>query len=140
MILARHSVDSSAAPQALWQRWAEVRTWPDWDPSLASASLEGAFEAGARLRLVPKGGQPREFRIKELDAGGRFTLEARLLGATLCQVHRVEASSLGSRATVQIEIHGWLGWLHGWFLKGLLRAALPLALRGVARAASTPPQ
>ncbi len=140
MILARHSVETCASPQAIWVRWAEVASWPAWDPALAAATLEGPFDSGSRIRFLSRERQPSEFRIGAFNSGESFTLEASLLGARLRRSHRVEPSALGSRATVQIEIRGWLGWLHAWFLRGPWQAATPVALRGLARAASGLPE
>ena len=42
-----HSVETKAAPEAVWRVWSDVERWPEWNADLERADLSGPFAAGA---------------------------------------------------------------------------------------------
>ena len=64
MILARHSLETNAAPEAVWRRWVDVGTWPDWDRALEGAGIDGISRPHAahhlRSRVARRGTRSRQ--------------------------------------------------------------------------------
>lgn len=136
--LARHSLQTNASPEAVWRRWVDVATWPDWDRSLEGASLEGPFQAGTQGFLRLQDGRRMAFTITSVEPGRTFLLQCRLPGAVLSMDHRLEPSPHGSRLRREVRLSGWLAWLQARRLRTFLQENVPPALRTLARIAERP--
>lgn len=138
MILARHSLQTNASPEAVWRRWVDVGTWPDWDRSLEGAGLDGPFQPGTGGFLRMQEGRRMVFAIASVAPGRGFVLECRLPGAVLRMDHLVEPSTHGSRLQREVRLTGWLAWLQARRLRTFLQENVPPALRTLARIAERP--
>ena len=87
--LATADVTTSAAPAAIFARWADMSTWPEWNLDTEWARLDGAFVQGATGVLKPKGGPKVRFTVQKLVPGRAFVDVSRLFGARLTFDHRV---------------------------------------------------
>ena len=133
---AEHTLDTSAEPDAVWARLAEVSTWPEWDVGVTWAELSGPFSAGSQGRMKVRGEGTRSFRLARVEPKTIFTALVRLPFAEIRHTHAQEASAMGTRMTHRIEIHGILSWLYGWSLGRRLREDLAPSMRRLARLAS----
>jgi hypothetical protein len=107
MWAAEHSVETSAAPEAIWRLWADVPRWPAWNADLAEAELDGGFTAGSSIRMTSREGDSVELRIAEASEPELFVDEAVLDGLTIRTTHRVDR--LGAdrvRIVYRMEISG----------------------------------
>ncbi|HWQ11138.1 MAG TPA: SRPBCC family protein, partial [Holophaga sp.] len=59
-----HTVETTAAPEAVWARWQAMETWPEWDEDLTAASLDGPWQAGSRITLTRIGGRRELFTVE----------------------------------------------------------------------------
>jgi hypothetical protein len=69
MWATEHSIETTAAPEAIWRLWADVPHWPKWNADLAHAELTGEFVAGSMIRMTSVEGESVDLRIAE--AAGR---------------------------------------------------------------------
>jgi len=138
LILARHSLETNAAPEAVWRRWVDVGTWPDWDRALEGAGIDGPFQVGTGGHLKLQDGRRLPFRIVALAPGRDFVLECRLPGAVLHLAHGVEAAPHGSRLHREVRLGGWLAWLQARRLRTFHQEHVPPSLRTLARIAERP--
>jgi hypothetical protein len=46
-VLAHHEVEIQATLDEVWRLHTDVNAWTTWQSDIATASIEGAFEAGA---------------------------------------------------------------------------------------------
>lgn len=138
MILSRHSLETNAAADALWRRWLDLSTWPEWDPGLAAAGLEGPFQTGTRGHLDLKAGGRLPFTLAAVEPGSAFLLEAALPGARLRLLHRLEPSPHGVRLVREARLEGWLAWFQARRLKSFQPEPLAAALRALARLTAEP--
>jgi DNA-binding MarR family transcriptional regulator len=76
MWATEHSVETSAALEEIWQLWADVADWPDWNGDIERIELIGPFAAGSRILMTPIGEEPIELRIAEAVEPERFVDEA----------------------------------------------------------------
>src|ERR1700675_4049046 len=60
---AEHSIETTAAPEAIWRLWAGVAGWPGWNADLELAELSGRFAAGSTITMTPHGQEPIELAI-----------------------------------------------------------------------------
>ena len=56
MLIIKHTVETTASPQTIWDIWQDVKNWPTWDHGIEFSTLEGPFQNGTRGTLKPKGG------------------------------------------------------------------------------------
>jgi uncharacterized protein YndB with AHSA1/START domain len=106
MWTAEHTMETSAAPEAIWRAWADVPRWPEWNADLALAELAGEFAAGSTIRMTSVDGDTVELRIAEADEPQLFVDEAELGGVTVRTTHRVEAGGPERRIIYRMEISG----------------------------------
>jgi uncharacterized protein YndB with AHSA1/START domain len=102
-----HSVETSASAQAVWQLWADVERWPEWNAGVDRIELRGPFAVGSTILMTPPGDEPVELRITEADDPDLFVDEADGGDFVVRTTHRVEPiGAERSRITYRIEITG----------------------------------
>jgi hypothetical protein len=107
MWASEHSVETSAAPEAIWRLWADVAEWPAWNGDIERIELIGPFVAGSRILMTPIGQEPIELRIAEAVEPDFFVDEAQMGEIVVRTMHRVErlAPDRG-RVTYRMEMTG----------------------------------
>ena len=108
-----HSVETSAAPAAIWRLWADVESWGTWNADIESIQISGPFAAGAEIVMTPAGQDPVHLRVAEATVDELFVDEARFDGLLLRTVHRIErldgldqGGRLRTRVVYRMEITG----------------------------------
>ncbi|BCY13269.1 SRPBCC family protein [Actinoplanes sp. L3-i22] len=101
--IATAQLTSDLQPQAFFERWADMATWPEWNTDTAWVRLDGPFRTGATGKLKPKGGPVTRFVVTSLVPGREFTDVSLLLGARLTFQHLVTVDAAGS-TTVSVEV------------------------------------
>jgi hypothetical protein len=101
--IAAAKITTDVLPQAFFERWADMATWPQWNTDTEWVRLDGPFRAGATGQLKPKGGPTTRFVITSLVPGREFTDVSLLLGARLTFQHLVDVDS-SSRTTVSVQV------------------------------------
>lgn|GEM_PF-2221068 len=51
MWLTEHSIETTVSPEAIWQQWADVASWPEWNADIERIELDGPFGRRGRGRL-----------------------------------------------------------------------------------------
>src|SRR5262245_56231445 len=107
MWTTEHSIETSAAPEAIWRLWADVPGWSAWNGDIERIELHGPFAAESRIVMTPVGGEPIELRIAEAVEPEWFVDEADMGEIVVRTVHRVEPLDAGRvRLTYRMEITG----------------------------------
>ncbi len=105
--LGSASATSTTAPAAIFARWADMATWPEWNADTEWVRLDGPFVEGATGVLKPKGGPKVKFVVTTLTATD-FVDVSLLMGAKLTFAHHIVATPEGSRITVKVTLDGLL--------------------------------
>ncbi len=101
------NIETSAAPTAIWEIWADVPQWPEWNADLERAELSGPFAAGSTITMIPHGEESIELRIAEAVEPEVFVDEANLGDVVVRTVHRIEHLDDGRiRIVYGMEITG----------------------------------
>jgi uncharacterized protein YndB with AHSA1/START domain len=106
--LAHLSTYVPVSPEALWARWADPDTHPEWSHDLAWVRLEEPMAPGARGHLRPKGGPRSAFAVTELVPDRTFADTTHLPGARLTFRHHAEPAPGGAQVTVTVTVEGVL--------------------------------
>jgi uncharacterized protein YndB with AHSA1/START domain len=102
-----HTIDTTAAPEQVWQLWANVEEWPEWNVDIERIELDGAFAPDGRIVMTPFGEEPVELRIAEAIAPEVFVDEADFGAVVVRTIHRVDrCDGERSRITYRMEITG----------------------------------
>ncbi|MFF2194172.1 SRPBCC family protein [Streptomyces sp. NPDC058157] len=102
-----HTIETTAAPAAIWRLWADVEHWGDWNPGVERIAIDGPFAAGARITMTPPGEDPIPLVVAEAVRDESFVDEARFGGLLLRTVHRIDPAGDGLvRVTYRMEISG----------------------------------
>ena len=46
-----HSLETTAAPERIWQTCPDVPGWACWNPDIEQVSIEGAFAVGSEIAM-----------------------------------------------------------------------------------------
>ena len=107
MWAAEHTIETTAAPEAVWRLWTDVARWPEWNAGVERAELAGPFAAGTTITMVPPGEEPIELRIAEAVEPERFVDQADLGDVVVRTIHRLERlDEARSRVVYRMEITG----------------------------------
>jgi uncharacterized protein YndB with AHSA1/START domain len=102
-----HTIETSAAPERIWEIWADVARWSEWNGDIEQIELVGAFAAGARIVMTPFGQEPIELRVAEAEEPELFVAEADFGDVVVRTTHLVESvDDRRSRVTYRMEISG----------------------------------
>lgn len=102
-----HSIETDAAPEAIWALWADVENWGVWNGDVGSIQINGPFAAGTDFVMTPAGQDPVHLVIAEAVPGEGFVDEARFGGLVLRTSHRADTGErLRTKVTYRMEITG----------------------------------
>ena len=134
--IASAHVVAAAPPSAIFERWADVATWPQWNADTEWVRLDGAFTQGGTGVLKPKGGPKVKFVIEKLT-DTEFVDVSRLFGARLTFSHLVTPDPDGCAVDVAVTMSGPLAWLWSRILGNGLASSVQPDLEALARAAES---
>jgi len=107
MWFVEHTIEASAAPEAIWKLWEDVPNWSQWNADLEGAELSGAFVPGSAIRMRSVGGDTIDLKIAEAVEPEVFIDEADLGTIVVRTIHRAEAIAPGrTRIVYGMEITG----------------------------------
>ena len=102
-----YSVETTAAPEALWRHWSDMAAWPQWNDGIKTIEVEGPFKAGTVFTMTPPGDEPIRMRLVEVKLGESFTDEMDARDFVVRTEHRLEPAAAGlTRITYRTEITG----------------------------------
>jgi hypothetical protein len=131
-----HSIETDAAAEALWARWADVATWAEWNADIEKVELEGPFAAGSRITMTPHLDEPVLLRLVEVREHETFVDVAEFGGVVIRTMHRLERLSADcTRITYRTEITGPAAGELGPQVGPAITADFPETMAALARAA-----
>ena len=101
-----HSVECPVSRDFAWRFWTNVANW-SYDVSVESVALDGPFVTGAKGVTNPRGGEPVEWRLVEVQDRCAALIEIALPGATARFHWRYEDAAGGAvRITQRVTLEG----------------------------------
>ena len=121
-----HAMTTTASKQQIWQIWADVENWPQWDTELDMAHIEGELKQGVIGSFQPKNAPVLPFEITECIPGETYTFSAQM---PLCQLNVKRYFSENEAGQLEfiheISFVGLLSWLFGRFVGQRIQKVLP---------------
>jgi uncharacterized protein YndB with AHSA1/START domain len=131
-----YSVETSAAPEALWRHWSDMAAWPQWNDGIESIDVEGPFAVGTAFTMTPPGDEPIRMRLVEIKPGESFTDEMDAGDFAVRTEHRLEPAAGGlTRIVYRTEITGEAAGPIGSQLGPQITADFPEVLAALAKRA-----
>jgi hypothetical protein len=78
-----HAIECQVRRDFAWKFWTNLDNWAVVDPAVEWAKLEGPFIAGTRGETKPRGADPNEWKLAEVEEGSRAVIEIAAPGATV---------------------------------------------------------
>jgi uncharacterized protein YndB with AHSA1/START domain len=112
----------AAPPDVAWRLLTDLDTWPQWGPSVASASIDtDELRLGSRGTVATMAGVSLPFEVTRFEDGRRWSWKVAGVSAT---DHRVVATEEGCEVTFGVP----------WWAPGYL-AVCAIALRRIEKLA-----
>jgi uncharacterized protein YndB with AHSA1/START domain len=115
------TVDIAAPADRVWAVMSDVERWHEWTPSITRVTLlrKGALAVGSRALVRQPKFPPALWRVTDLVPGRSFTWVSVAPGLRVVGRHTVEPTADGSRAVLDLELHGLFGGLWGRLTRGI---------------------
>ena len=136
MAFREASLQTSAAPEAIWRIWSDTSTWPEWNPDVTAISLSGPLAPGAHGSMTTKRGGTHDVTIESVEPGRAFQLVSTgMPGHRLAFRCEVQPNGAGSRISQGVEIRGPLGGLFSNMMGPKIAQSFEPLLKGLAKRA-----
>ena len=122
------SIETEASKAQIWNIWAQVSSWNDWDDQVISSNLNGEFKIGQIGQLVPNGGPSSKFKLIEVTKHKSFTSRSKLPFTKMDFVHQMEEVDGQLVITHKVEISGMLTFIFSKIIGEKIIKHLPEAM------------
>ena len=107
MWTATASIDTTAAPQAVWRLFEDVAGWPAWNAGIERIALHGPFATGTTFTMQPPGMEAFTSTLIDVRAQAAFVDETLIEGTRFVVFHELAPlPSGGTRVTYRTEVSG----------------------------------
>jgi len=133
----QNTVKTRAEATAVWCLYADVTTWPRWNPAVKYVELDGPFTAGAAGTLTPNGQGPLAFRIVECRSNEGYSSETEIASTVTLRLDTrlVPLPEGGTRITHHASLTGPAADFFGQSFGPTRAAGLPVAMGNLAEQA-----
>ncbi len=101
------SIEASAAPEKIWQLFADVPGWKQWNAGIEKIELFGDFAKGSTFSMQPPGSDPFTSTLVDVQENVAFTDETVIEGTRILVSHQlVPLATGGTRIVYRTEISG----------------------------------
>lgn len=105
---AVHEGRTSASPEQVYALFADVSSWPDWNPGVAKIDIDSPFQAGATARMYFPDGSQLPFSITRAQPGAGYEDLTAVpdAGVKVRVRHEVTATEQGTRIAYRCVVDG----------------------------------
>ena len=122
-MIVEKSMELDAPPDAVWDVLVDVDSWPEWNPDVKSASLDGPFAQGSRFKWK-SGPSTITSTIERADRPEIAGWTGTTLGARATHVWLLEPTERGTRVTTQESMSGLVPRLFSGSMRRTLEKSL----------------
>jgi hypothetical protein len=135
MLIAKHTLETTASPKTIWQIWQDVANWNTWDHGLEFSTCNGPFIAGTTGTIKPKGGPLVHTVLTSVVPLEHFIDEAKLPLTRIIVSHFLSESKGRTKVTHQIEMKGPLAFLFAFLIGRNMKKNLPYEMLSMVKKA-----
>ena len=138
MAFREASLDTTAAPAAVWSVWSDVNHWTQWNPDMNDSRIEGPLRLGATGMINTKSGGKHDVVVTHFEEGRSFELESTALPGTKMAIRAtISPNGTGSRITQGFEPRGLLAPIVGPMMGGQILKTFDAVLNGLKQKVET---
>lgn len=137
MLIIKHTEETTASPEAIWEIWQDVNNWNTWDHGLEFSTIDGPFKTGTTGRLKPKGGPLIQTKLTSVQPKKMFVDEAKMTLARIIVTHSLTESAGKTFVTHQIEMTGPLAFFFAFVIGRNMKKNLPQEMRAMVKKAES---
>jgi uncharacterized protein YndB with AHSA1/START domain len=127
------TIDIAAPAERVFQVMSDVERWHEWTPSVTSVKRigDGPLAIGSRAIIRQPKFPPALWKVSAIEPGRSFTWISGAPGLRVVGHHSVEPTAAGSRATLSLDLRGFLGGVFGAMTKDLTERYLAFEANGL---------
>ena len=137
VLIIKHTVETLASPEAIWEIWQDVTNWNTWDQGIEFSTIDGPFKTGATGTLKPKGGPLVHTKLTAVEPKKLFIDEAKLTLARIIVSHFLNESNGKTHVTHQIEMKGPLAFFFAIVIGRNMKRNLPQEMAAMIKKAES---
>jgi hypothetical protein len=137
-VTAEAEIEVAAPIATVWGLITGVDDWPNWNPDVKSASLDGPFAEGSEFRWKAGPGTIRS-TVQHVEPPGLMAWTGRTMGVDAVHVHRLTAHDGGTTVRTEESWNGFLPKLMRRTLRRSLERSLDSELDHIKAAAEQRP-
>ena len=101
------SIETTATPARVWQLFADVAGWKQWNAGIERIELHGPFADGSTFEMQPPGEDAFTSTLLEVREHMGFSDRTELGDTTVLVQHRIETIAAGrTRVSYRSEVRG----------------------------------
>jgi uncharacterized protein YndB with AHSA1/START domain len=133
-----YATETDVPTERIWAVLSDIDSWAAWDTSMQEISLQGPFEVGSKVSMMPEGQDPITSTIVEIEHTRRYADETEFGGCVLGFSHTLTPLDDGrTRIVHRLEITGPAADAEGPKLGSAITEDFPEAMSGLVRQAAT---
>lgn len=136
-LYARREILIDAPIQKVWNLQSGIERWPQWQPDVASAKLEGTLAPGTVFRWKG-GGLNITSKLHTVDQPNRIGWTGDSIGMHAVHNWTLEPAGSSTRVTSEESISGWLASVLKLFDRNFLNKSLEKSLQTLKTQAEKP--
>lgn len=125
------SIEIHAPAEVVFCLYADVLSWPNWDPEVAAVHLPEGLTCNAVGWLKPRKGPRAAIVVAAVNKGRSFTIRSRLPLCDMLFEHDLVVQGGSTRATHKVTFSGPLSLLFRRLIGGPIEATLADTLAGL---------
>jgi uncharacterized protein YndB with AHSA1/START domain len=139
MLKAQAAIEIAAPPSTVWAALTGIDRWPEWQPGVSAARLEGGLAVGSVFRWKAKG-LGIVSTVRELEPGKRIAWTGVSLGMRAVHAGSLETTSAGAgtRAATRESMSGWLAAVMRVVSPGFLEKSVAASLAALKARSEVP--
>lgn len=123
-----HRIIVDSPPEAIFQVYADVENWYQWDPDTRASSIAGGFRTGAKGRLTPTQGSTVPMVLTSVVANRGYTLVARIPMFQMIVEHELRPVAEGTEVIHRARFAGLLSPFLGRLIGARAHKGMPVTL------------
>ncbi len=121
-------IEIAASQEVVWDVLTAIDRWPNWNPAVKSASLQGSLEEGTEFRWKAGPGTIVS-KLENVEAPSRIAWSGRSMGLKAFHTHTLEQRDGRTLISTQESYEGLIARLFSGRLRRMLDDSLREGLR-----------
>jgi carbon monoxide dehydrogenase subunit G len=131
-VFSREEVEVSATPEEIWEIMSDIEKWPQWNPDVKAATIEGELVEGTDFRWKAGPGTIHS-TLRTVERPRVLAWTGKTMGIPAIHVYKLEPAGSGTRLVLE---ESWDGLLSKVF-RSYMQKTLDKAVRDGVQALKT---